>query len=239
MEYSAYAKKKFEEICAAAPANCCTVTDKGETVALDMGAQSAGGWTSVKLMLDALMGGRGIVNISREFRGMHQFPAVELMYDDPVGAYEMAFAGEGACGIKDGDAYAFGVSDGMCPNCAARAGKGNVAIVGKKSLAYAALDSARAVPDAVKLLLDNGIKAEDIQWAWSFSPIGTLSLDEEVLAANMAAAKDKRVVSIWLRGDDEALAKIVGQFAHGTLRLHNLVTARTIMVEGPAKAVNA
>ena len=233
MNYSEYSKKIFDEICAAIPANCCDVKETENGRILDLGDKVQGGWTSVKLMLDALIGGRGIVNVSRDFRGMHQFPALELFYDDPVGAWQQVYSNEPAGIIEEDGSYAFAVQ----PSPDVKV-KGNVAVTGDASLAYAAFDAAYALPDAVKLLLEEGVAPEDIQWAWSFAPIAVLSKDPEVLKKNAAEARERRVVSIWLRCDDEKLAEIVGKYEAGTLRLHNLVTARTIMVEGPAKRIN-
>lgn len=236
MNYSKYASDRFTDILNASPANCTDIKEGASNTVIDMGKNAQGGWTSVKLMLDALIGGRGIINVSRDLRGIHQFPAVEAFYDDPVGAYEEAFKGASEVyGIKGDDGYAFGVAS--CP-CVASETKGNVALIGKTSLAAAAFDTTFALADAVKLLLDNGVAAENIMWAWSFSPIADLANDTDAFEANKAKARERRVVSIWLREEDEKLADIVGKYETGTLRLHNLVTARTIMVEGPAVRIN-
>jgi|GEM_PF-3497543 len=237
MKYAEYAGNKYAEILAGSPANCCEITRNSDNTILDMGVRAEGGWTSVKLMADALIGGRGIVNITRDFRGQHQFPAVEMFYDDPVGAYREAYAGlSPIIGIKESDRYVFGVSESN--DLSSIKEKGSIAVVGNASLANAVLDTTRALPEAIALLLDRGIQPDDILWAWSYSPIATLSDDPAVLSVNKTEARQKRVVSIWLRGDDAKFSDIVKEYVPGVLRLHNLSTAVTNMVQPTPKNIN-
>lgn len=233
--YANYAADMYQKIVEKTPANGCTVEEKNGFEILDMGKNEPGGWTSVKLLLEGLMGGRGIVSVSRDFRGMHQFPAVEILYDDPVLTYHMAYEKNSIGVFEDGKAV-LGVFN--CPMCAA--GKsGNLVITGTTSLAYAALQASKALPDAIRLLLDEGIPEDAIQWAWSFAPIADLSLNEKVLAANIEKANARRTVSVWVRGvEDDVLAAIAPKYESGTLRLHSLTTAHTMMADGPVKQIN-
>lgn len=234
MEYTKYANTIFEEIYSQSPANCTKTEKSTDRTIIDMGENSPGGWTSVKLMLDGLIGGRGIVNVSRDLRGLHQYPSIELLYDDPVGAYNNIYKVEGPIyGVKDGDSFALGICDTKSV-----AEKGNFLVIGENSLAKASFDTVFALADAVKLLLDNDVNENDILWAWSFSPVADLCNDKGAFNINLEEARKRRVVSIWLREDDEKLTKIVSKYNPGTLRLHNMVSARTIMVEGPAIRIN-
>ena len=231
-----YAGRLFREISDDSPANGCRVTESGDLAVLDMGLRETGGWTSAKKMLEALTGGRGIVTVTRDLRGIHQFPAVEILYDDPVEAASLFETDEnGLIGVREGERYAFCVTKELKD----RSGlKGQVAVTGRASLASAVLEAARALPEAVGLLLESGVPEEAILWAWSFSPVADLSLNPDVLKNHVERARNRRAVSIWVRDDDERLKAIAEKFSEGTLRLHNLATARTLLKEGPEKVIN-
>jgi len=231
-----YALRRFREIADDSPANGCRVTESGDLAVLDMGLREPGGWTSAKKMLEALTGGRGIVTVTRDLRGIHQFPAVEILYDDPVEAALFFETDEnGLIGVKAGERYAFGVAKELKDRSNL---KGQVAVTGQASLAYACLEAARVLPEAVELLLKSGVAEEAVLWAWSFAPVADLSLSADVLAGNIEAMKARRAVSIWVRDEDERLKEIAGRFAPGTLRLHNLATGHTFIKEGPEKVIN-
>lgn len=239
MTYIQHAKEMFEKLCNTAPAYGCLVKKDQNHTILDMGINAAGGWSSVKLLLDAMIGGLGIINISRDFRGVHQFPAVEIMFDDPVSTYKNICSTKDTFGLLDSnssDSYAFGIS--ITDDASSISAKGNVAVMKQASLSYCAVNSLKTMSDAVSLLLDSGIKEDYILWGWSFTPIADLSLNNTVTKENILKIENRRIASLWVRSDDETLQNIVKKYTPGTLRLHNLVTAKTIMVEGPAAALN-
>lgn len=226
MDYTAFATQKFEEIIAVIPANSCSLHTTAQARVIDAGVAELGGWTSVKTLLEGLIGGRGVAQFGRQFYGGHQLPTVELLLDAPVLTYRTAFSdGALAAGVRSGDGYALGVK--FCDTIESVKEAGNIVAASETSLLAAALAAARAIPDAVGALLDKGVAEEDILWGWSCAPVALLCNDSALMAERLADAKNKRIVSLWVRGDDALLRPIAEGYLYGELRLHNLASAQT------------
>ena len=228
MEYKAFASQKFEEIAALIPANNCSLHTAASARVVDAGISDPGGWTSIQALLEGLIGGRGIVHFGRQFYGGHQLPTVEMLLDAPVMTYRMAFSHkDGVVGVADGEKYALGVK--ICDSISKVKEAGNFVAASETSLMAAAIGAASAVPDAVKILLENGVVEEDILWGWSSAPVALLCNDPVAMRERMADAKSKRIISLWVRGSDELLKRVVDEYQGGELRLHNLASANTIV----------
>lgn len=226
MDYTAFATQKFEEIVAAIPANSCSLHATTQARIIDAGVAELGGWTSVKLLLEGLIGGRGVAQFGRQFYGGHQLPTVELLLDAPVLTYRTAFSDKAlAAGVKSGGGYALGVA--LCDTIESIRETGNIVAAAETSLLAASLAAARAIPDAVGTLLNSGIAEEDILWGWSSSPVALLCNDSKLMAERLADARNKRIISLWVRGDDALLRPLAEGYPHGELRLHNLASAQT------------
>ncbi|MEL7610480.1 MAG: methenyltetrahydromethanopterin cyclohydrolase [Bacillota bacterium] len=228
MDYTAFALKKFEEIIASIPANNCALQVAPNARVVDAGIAEPGGWTSIQALLEGLIGGRGIVHFGRQFYGGHQLPTVEMLLDAPVAACRAAFSQKGGMiGVTNGEEYALGVK--ICDKRSDVREAGNIVAASETSLLAAALGAARAVPDAVHTLLESGVAEEDILWGWSSAPVALLCNDPAVMRERMADAKSKRIISLWVRGDDALLKRIVEEHHCCELRLHSLASAKTFV----------
>lgn len=226
MDYTAFASKKFEEIVSSIPANNCALKESANARVVDAGIAEPGGWTSIQALLEGLIGGRGVVHFGRQFYGGHQLPTVELLLDAPVTIYRAAFSQKGGMiGVTKGETYALGVK--ICNALSEVREAGNLVAASATSLLAAALNAACAVPDAVHALLEAGVAGEDIIWGWSSAPVALLCSDPAAMRERMADAKAKRIISLWVRGEDELFRRIVEDYRDGELRLHTLSSAKT------------
>lgn len=228
MDYTVFASRKFEEIIESIPANNCSLHVAASSRIVDAGLSEPGGWTSIQALLEGLIGGRGIVHFGRQFYGGHQLPTVDMLLDAPVMTYRSAFSRKDSIiGVAEGGKFALGVK--ICDDISKVREAGNLVAASESSLLAAALGAASAVPDAVQALLENGVAEEDILWGWSSAPVALLCNDPAVMRERMADAKAKRIISLWARGNDELLKRIVSEYQGGELRLHSLGSAKTFI----------
>ncbi|MCI6257271.1 MAG: methenyltetrahydromethanopterin cyclohydrolase [Clostridiales bacterium] len=226
MEYSRAAREKFQEIAGDAPAFHCGVRQSPSGTVIDAGWSAPGGWMAAKRALEGLMGGRGQVSLAhRRMENGMQLPVVEVFADDPL-ALAQAFRpdGTGTFGVKGGEEYALGVVLGgeTCPKAAG----GNVIAAPKNSLFAGVTAAGSLLAVAVDALLAEGV--QDIQWGWSSCPVAAMTLDQtetERRRAEMAAAEG--VVSLWVRGEENAIRRAVGSVPMEKISVHELVTAFT------------
>ncbi|MEL7608337.1 MAG: methenyltetrahydromethanopterin cyclohydrolase [Bacillota bacterium] len=230
MKYSDVAKDRFHKMVEYSPANACAAHRRKDGIALDAGVAEPGGWTAAKLLIEGLIGGRGQVNFGDMEFGPDRLPTLELFLDDPVMAYQNAYQEkDGLFGIQGEDAsYALGL--GICDRIDAALPGGNFVLASSTSILGSVFAASRAIPLAIGMLLKGGVRPEEIQWAWGVCPLPILCDDENEMQKRMdRALKEDSVVSVWVRGEDEALQKLLNAYDGGCVRIHNLKTAKTLL----------
>lgn len=230
MKYSDYAKERFDKMVKGSPANACVVSERKDGVILDAGVVEPGGWMSAKLLIEGLIGGRGQVNFGEAEFGEDRLPTLELFLDDPVSTYQVAYQEkDGIIGIQAADArYALGLR--ICERIETSPPSGNIVCASSTSLVGAIFSASKAVPLAIEMLLDSGVKPEEIQWAWGVCPLPVLCDDAQQMNERMVRAlENDSVVSVWVRGEDKFLQEILNAYDGGCVRIHNLKTAKTLL----------
>ena len=227
MNYMESALRSFQEIADNTPANSCSLLIHEGGALVDAGCACPGGWSVTKSVLEGLIGGRGQVGFAQRVVDGAQLPAVELFLDDPEGA-AAAFAPDdaGLFGVKDGEDYVLGVC--LSGQEAAQKARGNVVAAAPASLLASALQAAALLPQAVEALRTAGIT--DIQWGWSSCPIAPFSYDAaQAQTAREALQAAHGVVNLWVRGDKQAIQRVVNGFTQAKLHVHELATACTYL----------
>lgn len=228
-EYMIFAQAMFSKIKKNIPANHCTLLEDSVRTSIDAGVDAPGGWSAVQSLLDGFLGGCGEASLSRrEFDG-NQVPVIEMFFDDPVLALKTAFKNQnGVYGVKSGAKYALGLVLGETEK--EIKAEGNIVVAGASSLLACAFDAAAILPEAVDHMLGAGVKEKDILWGWSSCPMASMAYDAALMKQRK---KDMRIrggiASIWARGRDDDFYDIVRACDGFSLRIHNLVSANTIL----------
>jgi len=229
MDYRKYAWKAFTEILRNIPANNCQQIYGYDSVIIDAGLMSPGGFSSAKTLLEGLIGGRGVVDFGRQLIGEEQLPTIELFVDAPVDILKNGFSSVGnVTGVKDEDEERYALAYCRCNDLNTIAVKGNLVVASPTSLLDSIFYAATSLPRAVQSLLEAGVMESDILWAWMTSPIAPLSNNEIVAEKNRIATMKDAFVNIFVRGNDTVLKTVVDNYCPGVLRLHNVSSSRTI-----------
>ena len=229
MDYREYAWNAFAQILKNIPANNCQQIYGYDSVIIDAGVEAPGGFSSAKMLLEGLTGGRGTVDFGRQLIGEEQLPTVELFVDSPVEILKTGFfMADGVTGVKDSDGERYRLAYYESAELKAPACKGNFVVAKPTSLLSAIFHAAAVLPNAVSVVLEGGLKEDDILWAWATAPIAVLSNEESVSAKNKSLAAAKAVISIFVRGEDAMLKDVVTNYKLSSLRLHNLSSSHTI-----------
>lgn len=220
MEYTAAAKMQFDKLVQEADPWHCAAAQGEHGVRVDGGWACPGGWMAAKCVLEGLMGGRGQVSYAhRKLPDGRQVPAVEVFCDDPA-ALAAAFRPDkrGIYGVREGEDYVLGVSSAPAEEFAQV--RGNLVCAPADSLLTCVLAAGSLLARGVDALEQAGV--EDIQWGWSSCPIPPMAC-----SADAGLTQSEGAVSIWVRGEGEAIRRAVGANPVDGFCVHELKTAYT------------
>lgn len=221
-----YAQETFQALKQEALASHCTVLLHENGTLVDAGWDVPGGWMAAKRVLDGLMSGQGQVSFAhRQMDDGAQLPVVEVFSDNPLGLTAAFTPDEqGTFGIAQEDGYVLGVSL-QSPQDTKKI-HGQIVTAPINSLFAGVLTAGSVLSVAVLALQAQGV--EDILWGWSSCPLAPMTHDNaETLSRRTAMEEAEGSVSLWVRGEEEAIRQAVTNFPAKGFCVHELVTACT------------
>ena len=221
-----WAGQAFRTIYEDCPANNCQ-TDGPDRV--DAGLHAPGGWSSARLLLEGLHGGKATAAVTWLPNGADQIPTVQVLCDDPVLAAESFLRKDGTIGLRDGEGrWHLAYQEGEPATV-----DGPLVYAGPASLCAAVIAAGALAGRAARYLLEAGLPPEDLLWSWSSAPVVLPAFDSAACAQYRQEALSKSgVCGLWIRHtrpDLEALAQAHTAFQ---LRLHCMEDGKTYLGRG-------
>lgn len=216
---------------------------------LDMGVEAQGGWSAGKVLVEAGIEGLGYVNYGEFYLNGFALPTVDVYYDNPTltglpltcqleGQVLFTFKNSNFSYAEVNQLPDKDLLEKMVEFAQAGGQQSFLVITKPTCLVAAVYSAARAVPLVLEELLGNGLKREEIMWAWGTSPLPPITDDLNVMANRKSAALQYgAVTSFWVRAEEwrirETLDKAV---PYGEIRIHSLSDAKTLVKGSVDKA---